>query len=428
MKADLDNLRAAFAWSQSQADRGEKRLRLAIALALFWESQPDVGEGSIWLESALAHADPENTELYSWGLVWLAYTLFVANHRSFDLATEALQRFTALNQPDGIALANLLLGKWAVKRGEFAKAIDYLQAALVWFETKQSLFFLERTYFYLGDAFVLAGKREQALQYYRLNFQLGEDADDYGIVIEALESIAALDPAQAIALYQKQLVRHRQRQDPTIVAKILHSLGLVLTFAGDLSGALAALTEGLALWQKLGRLWGLGGGTARACLDLSLIQYLRREYQPAMVYAQKSVELYAEAGVLHGHAMAHMALGYPALAVNDLMLALSSFHKCLAIATAKDIGCTYLALVGLAGIARRQEKPALAARLFGVAERFAQRFNPFHDRWNEAYCRPLLAAADTDLRDTAYAAAWAEGQTMPLDQAMQLALTFSHPA
>lgn len=117
-------------------------------------------------------------------------------------------------------------------------------------------------------------------------------------------------------------------------------------------------------------------------------------------------------------------LGYAALALNDLPLALSNFHSSVDLAIEKDRDRTYVALVGLAEIAHRQEKPALAARIFGVAERFAQRLNPFYDRWKEVYCRPLLTAAHTHLRDAAYAAAWAEGQAMPFDQALQLALRF----
>jgi tetratricopeptide (TPR) repeat protein len=187
------------------------------------------------------------------------------------------------------------------------------------------------------------------------------------------------------------------------------------------------LTESLALWQKLGINWRRGGGTSRVCLDLGLVQYLGQAHQQAMLYAQQAIQLYAEAGDLHHVAYAYVAFGYPALAINDLTLARSSFQRCIQIVAAQEINCTYLALVGLAEIARRQEKPTLAACIFGATERFAQRPKPIEDRWKEAYCRPLLAAAHTDLRDADYAAAWAEGQAMPLDQAMQLALTFVCP-
>jgi hypothetical protein len=143
-----------------------------------------------------------------------------------------------------------------------------------------------------------------------------------------------------------------------------------------------------------------------------------------MLCAQKAIQLYAEAGDLHHVAYAYIAFGYPALAINDLAIALSSFHRCIQIVAAQEINCTYLALVGLAEIAHRQAKPTLAARIFGVTERFAQRPKPIEDRWKEAYCRPLLAAAHLNLRNSAQATVWAEGQAMPFDQAVQLALTF----
>ena len=428
VKVDLDNLRAAFAWSQTQVDRGEKSLRLATALGQFWQLPENISEGSAWLETALAHADPGNAELTSWGILWLALTLLYAAPHSFDLATEAQQRFRALNKPDGLALANLLMGIWAVARGDAAKAIAWLQDALAWFQEKPSWYFLDWTYFYLANAFKLAGKSEQALHYYRLNFQLGEDADDYVVVTAALEGIAMIDPSQAIALCQKQLGQQRRQQNQARVAALLHSLGIILTVAGELTGALAALTEGLALWQKLGIVWSAEGGIARACLDLGLVQYLRQEYQQALVYEQKAIQLYEEAGDLHGVAYACMALGYVALGVNDLTLALPSFHKCLHLAVEREINCTYTALVGLAELARRQAKPALAARLFGVTERFPHRLMPIDDRWKEAFCEPLLKVAHAQLRDGAYATAWAEGKTLPLDQAMQLALTLADPA
>ena len=124
----------------------------------------------------------------------------------------------------------------------------------------------------------------------------------------------------------------------------------------------------------------------------------------------------------HSVAQAQIVLGYSALAINDLTLALSSFHQCLHLAVARALDCAYLALVSLAEIARCQTKPELAARLFGVAERFAQRTNPLNERWKETGCRPLLTAAHTHLRDADYAADWAEGQATRTDHANGLDL------
>ncbi|MEZ4737061.1 MAG: helix-turn-helix domain-containing protein [Caldilineaceae bacterium] len=428
IKADLDNVRTAFVWSQTQGDGGEKSLRLATAIGPYWQYQHDISEGSIWLESALAYTDQENSVLTSWGIAWLAFTLLLASPRAFDLATEAQQRFTVLDEPAGLALANLVAGIWFMGCGDSNKAIDCLQDALAWFEAKRALFFLDITYLNLANAFLLAEQRQQALHYCQLWFQLGEELDDYGIIAESLEGMVMIDPAQALVLCHDHIEKQRQRQNHVKVAELLHSLGIIWIHTGELAKALTALTECLALWQKLGVLWSPSGGTARACLVLGMVQYRRQEHQSVLAYAQKSVQLYQEAGDWHGVAQAHIVLGYSALATHDLTLALSSFHQCLHLAAARDLDCTYLAMVGLAEIARCQAKPALAASLFGAAERFAQHINLLDARWKEMLYRPLLTVAHTQLRDGAYAAAWVEGQTMPLDQAMHLALTFATSA
>lgn len=424
IKADLDNVRAAFAWSQTQSDGGTQSLQLAVALGPFWQLQKNVHEGSHWLEHALERAAQTNTVLTSWGMVWLALTICYVSPRSLTLATEARQRFAQLQQPDGVALANLLLGIWAVAQDDATKALDALQQASAHFAQNKSRYFLGWAYFHLADAFALMGQREQALHYYRLTCQLGVEGDREGAFRWVWDAIAALDPAEALALCQQQLEEQRQRQNGAKIAGILQRLGHILTIAGDLPGAVAALTESLALWQKLGIQWRRGGGTSRACLDLALVHYLRQEYQQAQNYAQQATQHFQEAGDLYHMAHAEVALGYPALARNDLTLARASFHQCLRNVAAQGTNCTYLALVGLAETARCQMQPMLAARLFGIAEQLAQRPKPIEDRWKEAYCRPLRTAANTHLRHAPYAAAWAEGQTMPLEQAMQLALNF----
>lgn len=91
----------------------------------------------------------------------------------------------------------------------------------------------------------------------------------------------------------------------------------------------------------------------------------------------------------------------------------------------KDLDCTYMAVVGLAEIAHRQENPVLAARLLGIAERFAKGFVPMNECWKESFGKPVLTVVHTQSRNGVYAAAWAEGQAMPLDQALQVVLTFA---
>lgn len=54
LEADNDNLRVAFEWSLTQAERGEAGLRLAGALPVFWYQRGYINEGLAWLEKMLA--------------------------------------------------------------------------------------------------------------------------------------------------------------------------------------------------------------------------------------------------------------------------------------------------------------------------------------------------------------------------------------
>ncbi|MDQ4490175.1 helix-turn-helix domain-containing protein [Sinomonas sp. ASV486] len=75
MAADLGNLRISFRWLED-SERGEKALRLAAALWMFWLWHGGFAEGRAWIRSALAaahDADPSLRASAHWGAGWLAY-------------------------------------------------------------------------------------------------------------------------------------------------------------------------------------------------------------------------------------------------------------------------------------------------------------------------------------------------------------------
>jgi predicted ATPase len=55
LEAEHDNMRAALSWSLEKEP--ETALRLAVALARFWEKRSYFSEGSRWLEAALRQSD-----------------------------------------------------------------------------------------------------------------------------------------------------------------------------------------------------------------------------------------------------------------------------------------------------------------------------------------------------------------------------------
>jgi hypothetical protein len=79
-------------------------------------------------------------------------------------------------------------------------------------------------------------------------------------------------------------------------------------------------------------------------------------------------------------------------------------------------------LAELASVALAQARPERAARLFGAAEAMREMVNvplPPADRVD--YDRQL-AVLRIDLDETTFAAAWAEGRAMTLEQAIEYAL------
>ena len=76
------------------------------------------------------------------------------------------------------------------------------------------------------------------------------------------------------------------------------------------------------------------------------------------------------------------------------------------------------AFIGLARVALKHKNPAQAARLLGATDALIGPDFPMRRRELEA----AAAAARAQMEPAEFEAAWTEGQAMPLDQAITLAL------
>lgn len=140
MAADLGNLRIAFRWLEDSG-RGEKALRLAAALWMFWLWHGGFAEGRAWIRSALAaahDADPSLRASAHWGAGWLAYLQGdypEARIHASSLARLAAasgstsERRNALTLTGMVALADRRLDDAARLLGEALAAAHILAAA-----------------------------------------------------------------------------------------------------------------------------------------------------------------------------------------------------------------------------------------------------------------------------------------------------------
>jgi hypothetical protein len=121
---ELGNLRAALAWARTVGAL-ELGLRLAVALANFWEERGHVREGREWLESlvrGLAARDdrPRLATLCARALATTAWMAFLQG--DYDGAAESLALYRELGDGSDLAYALGALAGLAADRGEVERA------------------------------------------------------------------------------------------------------------------------------------------------------------------------------------------------------------------------------------------------------------------------------------------------------------------
>lgn len=150
---------------------------------------------------------------------------------------------------------------------------------------------------------------------------------------------------------------------------------------------------------------------------------MQGEWILAREQLEESVALSQEAGDQRGTAEALMSLARLAEAQDDLAAARLQYQECLALLQKIDyLGFLPACLEGLGAVVASQEVPLQAAGLWGTAEALREAIGtPIHPVYRADYER-AVAAARTALGAEAFAAAWAEGRAMPLEQAIATVL------
>jgi predicted ATPase len=222
-------------------------------------------------------------------------------------------------------------------------------------------------------------------------------------------STARVRLADSLAIY-------RELGDKTDTALPLLTLGGVAVMRGDTAEAAGLLKEALALNTEMRYTEGIGWSLNH----LGHVAQLQGEYELAVNLHEESLLLFRE---IHQHYQgvgdANQSLGETALAQGDATLATRRFREALDLfrfhgARAQVAWC----LAGLAGAAVLDEEPERAACLWGAAEALRLSIGAREAPASHATRERLMAAARGQMGDTAFAAAWAEGQAASLEQAI----------
>ena len=227
------------------------------------------------------------------------------------------------------------------------------------------------------------------------------------------------DYGGARVLFEESLSIYRGLGDNGGIATSLGNLGNVAEAQGNYDGARVLNEESLAMFRDLGYKWGI----AYALNNLGNVAYAQDDYAQARVLHEESLSLSRELGYKWGMAWSLLTQGDAAQAQGDYAQARVSLEECLAIA--REMGDRRISAYGLealASLAIHETDAERCARLWGAAAALRESIgSPLSPAGREKQEREMTDAREDSGAD-AFAAAWAQGQEMTMEQAISYAL------
>jgi predicted ATPase/class 3 adenylate cyclase len=251
------------------------------------------------------------------------------------------------------------------------------------------------------------------------------------------------DYARARTLLEESLAQHQEVGERRSIAIALSNLGVLAAVEGDYPRAHALLDESQALGRKMADAVGYGNvlynlsylaacegdyGRARALLqeqrqtlpyvvvppllvNLGILARLERDRAASREYFEKGLALFRAIGNRRGSAELLADLGGLDLEEGDLQAARVHFGESLVLARAMDDGRTLAAALEGVAVLAVAVGPESAIRLAGAAAAL--------DPERQEALEQRLGSARAAVAEGAYAAAWADGQVMGIERAVE---------
>jgi predicted ATPase/transcriptional regulator with XRE-family HTH domain len=280
--------------------------------------------------------------------------------------------------------------------------------------------------FELGQMLKWTGEYAAARTQYEQSLQLAREVGDpwwYAVAVEFLGNLAEEqgNSATAWARLTESLALFRTLGYASHTAEVLWMLAQVAILDEAPARAEALLAESPAMTQREHASPNTIGWTLNA---LGHAAQLRGAYDRAAQLHQESLEYFQAFGDQHfGLPWAYHGLGKTALGHGRLDEAGRWLAQGLALSqTLGDQARIAWCLAGLGSVAALDADPERAAQLWGAAERLRQSIGCRSAPASRATYERALAAARAQLGDDAFAAAWAAGQALTLEQAIAYAL------
>jgi tetratricopeptide (TPR) repeat protein len=227
--------------------------------------------------------------------------------------------------------------------------------------------------------------------------------------------------ATVTRLLEESLTLARRLGDRSTISQALRGLGASAYRQGNLERARQLLRESLAAQEEAGN----RPMALEVLVELGQVALAQDDLERAMEIVDEALagsrSLGSEAGIVSSTRALRLA-GQVARARGQLDQARALLRESLAYARERDVYLAVEVVESLAGVLAAGGAGDIEARLWGAASAVGVAEGwPLPPVARASYdCD--VAAASAQLGETAFAAAWAEGQAMPLEQAIAYAL------
>jgi predicted ATPase/class 3 adenylate cyclase len=271
--ADLNNFRAALAWSVAQ-QQPETTAQLAEGLRLFWQDRGPVSEGVRWLDTVLQHRERLSLPTLTRVLSTKGALLLVVlgdREQAMPLLQASLRLSRELGDKTRLVRTLSYLGIAAVLEGDYQRSAALHEEAVAIARAQPDRHVLATALLNQSGVYMLHGDNAQAKAGFSESLLLARELGDprgiaYALNYSATVALAEEDHQQAIPMMEESLTLGRELESPGLIAVPLSGLGLAALYQGDHDRALALLEEGLTLAQRTEDtylirdcLWGLAG-------------------------------------------------------------------------------------------------------------------------------------------------------------------------
>jgi tetratricopeptide (TPR) repeat protein len=261
----------------------------------------------------LGLAEEQESDLSLENQLWFRFAKGQVAHAS-ALWDEALEIWKALEREDlPEDLEGTLtndLGLLYQKKGEWERAIEYLERSLAVFKKVDDEHRMSFTFNNLGLVYKAKGEWDKAIEYYQRSLAISEKVGDEHLMATTFNNLGLVyqdkgEWDKAIEYYQRSLAISEKMGDEHLMAITLNNMGSVYQDKGEWDKAIECFERDLEITQRIGDEYGI----ATTFNNLGLVYQDKGEWDKAIKYYQRSLAIKEKVGDERGMAPTFNNLG-----------------------------------------------------------------------------------------------------------------------